>query len=844
MAIFGGGSTGGGLGIGIVYSLKDEFSNTADKISSKFNQMDGVTARASASIAKSLNNIKMGMAAMAVGAVMLAPLGAAVSKSMEFNAVISEVGAKANATGKELKMLSDDALRLGEATKFSAKQAAEGQSFLAMAGFDVNSIMQAMPGMLNLAAAGNMELARTADIASNILTQFTLEASEMGRVSDIMANAATSSNTNIEQLGEAMKYLGPTAAAFGISIEESTASIMALSNAGLQGSIGTRALGTSLANLARPTTQMSDAMAELGLNFFNSQGKFVGINKMVGMLEKSFTGMTDKQRMYYMTTIFGAQSMQELNSLMTAQTKVMRDGEEVTLNGAAALEELTKQNMNAAGTAERMAKQMMDNLKGDITILKSVFETALIKIGQTVEPVLRPIVQFLSKIVAGIGKLAQSKLGGFLIKLTAAVGALLVGFGGLVTVMNLAKFAAGKAAIAFQAMGKAQIAAAFASKGLAGGLKAVGRAAIKALIPLWPIILIGAAIAGVVWLIRKSLKSFDEVLQGTAAPAKGFLGFLQKLGGVLRGIGEIWKSANSEGFTMSVQLRDALDKLGILQLVINIGTWIVRVKEFFRGMGEGFKMVWTQIMKPIFKALGQAWNWLLDLMEKIGLNVRKNTSDVSKWAKAGKIVAMVIMAILVPAFISLAISVIMATWPILLIIAVIAAVIWAIKNWAKIVEWFKMIWGKVWDWIKDKAMGFWDGIKNMGARIKNWGASIVQKLKEGIQSAWGNFKSWLAGLWEKLMAPIKGVLKFLGLGKAEGEVNINENVRTAAEGQMDSPIGNAVAQVQAAAVEQNIPTIIDKSTQTETVKNINLNIDGRPLNAEIQEIETEENFRE
>lgn len=844
MAIFGGGSTGGGLGIGIVYTLKDEFSNTADKINSKFQQMDGITAKASASISKSLNNIKMGMAAMAVGAVMLAPLGAAVNKSMEFNAVISEVGAKANATGKELKLLSDDALRLGEATKFSAKQAAEGQAFLAMAGFDVNSIMSAMPGMLDLAAAGNMELARTADIASNILTQFNLQASEMGRVSDVMAKAATSSNTNIEQLGEAMKYLGPTANAFGISIEESTASIMALSNAGLQGSIGTRALGTSLANLARPTTQMSKAMDELGLRLFDSQGKFVGINKMVRQMEGAFAGMTDKQRMFYINTIFGAQSIQEVNSLLTAQTKVMRDGQEVTLKGAAALEEFTKQNENAAGTASRMAKQMMDNLKGDITILKSVFETTMIKIGQTVEPVLRPIVQFISKIVGLFGKLAQSPVGGFIIKLTAAIGTLLLAFGALVTVMNVAKFLAGKAAIAFQMMGKAQIASAFATKGLVGGLRAVTSAALKSIVVLWPIILIGVAIAGVVWLIRKSLKAFDEVLNGTAAPAKGFLGFLQKLGGILRAVGEIWKSANSEGFTMSVQLRDALQNLGILELVINIGTWIVRVKEFFRGMGEGFKMVWNSVMKPVFKAIGQGWNWLLDQLEKLGLNVRRNTGDVSKWAEAGKIVAIVIMATLVPAMISLAISVIMATWPILLIIAVIAAVIWAIKNWSKIVEWFKNLWGKVWDWIKEKAVNFWDGIKDMGKRFKNWGASIIQNIKDGIAGAWGKFKSWLQGLWENLIAPIKGVLKFLGMGKAEGEVNINENVRTAAEAQAQSPIGNAVAQVQAAAVEQNIPTVIDKTVTTEKVKNINLNIDGRPLNAEIQEIEAEEQFRD
>ena len=142
--------------------------------------------------------------------------GNAIRVAAQFESAMNQVAAVSGATGKDFKDLENLAKQLGETTSFSASQAAEGMSFLAMAGLEVNDILQSMPGVLNLAAAGQMDLAQASDIASNILTGFGKDASEMNQAVDVLAKTFTSSNTNLVQLGEAMAYVAPVAASAGL----------------------------------------------------------------------------------------------------------------------------------------------------------------------------------------------------------------------------------------------------------------------------------------------------------------------------------------------------------------------------------------------------------------------------------------------------------------------------------------------------------------------------------------------------------------------------------------------------------------------------------------------------
>ncbi|MED3352937.1 phage tail tape measure protein, partial [Bacillus thuringiensis] len=223
-----------------------------------------------------------GMAGIAVGAG--AALAGIVSAGAGFEKTMSAVQAVTGASGQDMKKMSELAKKMGSETKFSASQAAEGMQYLGMAGFKTNEIMEAMPGMLSLAAAGQLDLGLAADITSNIMSGFGLKADQATHSADVLAKAASSSNTNVEQMGEAMKYAAGSASTVGFTMEETSAAMMAMANAGLQGSVAGQAWGTSLNRLAKPTKEMKKVMGELNLEFFDSQGKLKPLPQLVSEL--------------------------------------------------------------------------------------------------------------------------------------------------------------------------------------------------------------------------------------------------------------------------------------------------------------------------------------------------------------------------------------------------------------------------------------------------------------------------------------------------------------------------------------------------------------------------------
>src|SRR5690606_2922780 len=171
----------------------------------------------------------------------------------------------ARATDEEMAILSRTARELGASTVFSASQAAEGMSYLAMAGFSVSEIVDAMPGLLDTAAAAQSGLGVTADIVSNILSGFQLEARETTRVADVLTATFTSSNTTLEMLGDTMSYVAPVAASLGISLEEVAAMTGRLGDVGIQGQRAGTALRAIFTRLAAPTGEAAKILQQLGV---------------------------------------------------------------------------------------------------------------------------------------------------------------------------------------------------------------------------------------------------------------------------------------------------------------------------------------------------------------------------------------------------------------------------------------------------------------------------------------------------------------------------------------------------------------------------------------------------
>lgn len=208
------------------------------------------------------NQLRTAFAALGGAAV----LGQAIRQVASFQAALNGLAAVSNATEEQMRQLEKQARTLGATSMFSAQQAAEGQRFLAQAGFSVNEILSATPGILKLATAGGLDLARAADIASNVLGGMRLEVEELNRVNDVLAATAARSNTSIEQLGQALSFAAPFAAGAGISIEEASAAIGVLSDAGIQASRAGTGLVGVIRQLSKVTTEGERVLNKYGLS--------------------------------------------------------------------------------------------------------------------------------------------------------------------------------------------------------------------------------------------------------------------------------------------------------------------------------------------------------------------------------------------------------------------------------------------------------------------------------------------------------------------------------------------------------------------------------------------------
>ena len=283
---------------------------------------------------------------------------------------------------EEFQKFTDVTRELGATTKFSAQQAGEGLLFLARAGFSAADSVAALPATLNLAIAGVLQLGEAADIASNLVKQFGLNASETVRVVDTLINTANSANTDVRQLAEAMKFVGPVAGALGKTVEETAAAVGALGDAGIQASLAGTNLRGMMAQLLGPTTKARDAFARMGVDLEDLD---VEANSLADIFETlADSGLTAAEAVQ----IFGRRNVSAALVLATSTDK---------------MRELTKANEDSAGVAEKNAKIMSDTLGGAALSLKSAFEELILVMGDGgLGTVFRSTVDFLTVMVRTI----------------------------------------------------------------------------------------------------------------------------------------------------------------------------------------------------------------------------------------------------------------------------------------------------------------------------------------------------------------------------------------------------------------------------------------------------------
>lgn len=290
--------------------------------------------------------------------------GVAVKASADFEQAIVNAGAKASATAAQLDKLNAAATKAGLESAFSAKQAADALGLLAQAGLSVDEQTAALPGVLNLASAGMLDLSMATDIAIGAVKGFGLSVDELGRVNDVLVKASNAANTSVEDLGMALSYAAPTAAGLGVSIEEVSAAVGILGNAGIK---ATRA-GTSLNNIV---ASLGTASKKLGAGFTNADVATLGLAGALEKLQES--GLSSANAV----DVFGKNAGPAVAAMLN--------------QGIDSIRELDKALQNAGGTAAEIAAKQLDTFSGQVTLLQGSVETLAAKLGSALTPVLRSI---------------------------------------------------------------------------------------------------------------------------------------------------------------------------------------------------------------------------------------------------------------------------------------------------------------------------------------------------------------------------------------------------------------------------------------------------------------------
>ena len=316
-----------------------------------------------------LSSLATGMGGMAAG-LPLPVLGAAgvgagilstVKAYADFEKQMSAVGAISQASAADMELLSNKAKEMGMTTSFSATEAGKAFEYMAMAGWKTPEMLQGVKGVMDLAAASGEELGRVSDIVTDALTAFGLKASDSGHFADVLAQAATNSNTNVSMMGETFKYVAPLAGTLKYKIEDVGVAIGLMANAGIKGEQAGTSLRSIMMRLAAPPKEAAKAMQALGLSVKNSDGTIKPWMQTMTDLRTAFSKLSDVEKVDFAKKIAGTYALSGFEALINAPEEDFQ--------------KLTQAMNTADGAAARMAERRLDNLAGDVTLLKSSWES-------------------------------------------------------------------------------------------------------------------------------------------------------------------------------------------------------------------------------------------------------------------------------------------------------------------------------------------------------------------------------------------------------------------------------------------------------------------------------------
>lgn len=658
-----------------VRTMQSESATTADKFTAMGTAMTAVGGRLTRSLTLPL--VGLGTAAVHTAA----NFESAMSQVQATTGYADDTMVKLNgSTVNALDSLSDLAQEMGATTKFSASEAAAAINNMAMAGYEVQEIYDALPGVLNLASAGALDLDYATQLVANGLNVMGMETSDVNELADKMAVTATKAYGSVSDFGEGLLIAGAQAKLANVSLTDTFTALGILGDNGISASEGGTYLRNTLKNLYTPTDDAAKALNELGVETAESDGQLRDFQEVLQDLGGALDGLTEEQRITYMSRIFDTRTISAANALIANSTQRW--------------DELSESIDNAAGSAEQMKEAQLNNLTGQLTILKSSIEGAAIAFGNVLLPVIKQLASAFQGLMNWLNGLdeSQKKTLVTILEVVAAIGPLLVIFGKLSTAIG---------AVIGLFSGTGGLAAAFTL--LTGPLGLV-IAAVGALVAAWVTDFHGIRefTADIVGKIRDTVREFLEALLDNwdtcMAEIKDigeqvFTALQKIVQTAMTVIRNIWDNDLYSIRTSATNIWNSIKSI--------FNTVLSAIQQIFAIFSAAFRGDWDAVWTGIKELASTIWNGILT---EIG-NILNSIVDL---------------------------------------LVGIAALLYeaALRAWNKYGDAVKEFWNQFMGWLRGAVEDPVGTILSIGDSLFNAGKSIISSLWDGVKATWDSVAGW------------------------------------------------------------------------------------------------------
>lgn len=648
---------------------------------------------------------------------------AAVKTAADFDSAMANVAAISGATGDDLQALRDKAREMGEKTKFSASEAADAMSYMAMAGWKTGDMLSGIEGIMHLAAASGEDLATTSDIVTDALTAFGLTAEDSAHFADILAAASSNANTNVSMMGETFKYCAPVAGALGYSAEDVAEAIGLMGNAGIKSTQAGTALRTMMTKLQGELKLSGEALGEVTIQTANADGSMRELSDILADCRTAFSKMSESEAAAAAETLVGKNAMSGFLALMNS--------------APGDIDKLRNAIDNCDGSAENMAAIMQDNLNGQLTILKSQLEELAISFGEMLMPVIRKVVTAVQGFVDKLNNMDEAQR-----KTIITIGLVIAALGPFLVILGTVISTVGKSMKAYASATKGIKKLMVAVKSGTGIFGKLGTALGGISAPVLAIVAVIAVLVAAFTHLWKTNDGFRENIIATWTQIKetvsnfcqGIVDRLNSLGFEFSSITEVLKAVwdgfcNLLGPVFEGAFRFISDTLStVLDVILNTvdffiavfsgdweGAWEA-VKNIFSSIWNGLVSWFTNILETIKGVLDVALGWIGTSWEQVWTNVKNFFTNIWNGIKD---------------FISSTINSISTT---------ISNVITGIKTTVNnVFSAIKTTISNIFNGIKDTATSVWNAIKTAIT-------TPIENAKEKVREAINAIKGFFSGL--------------------------------------------------------------------------------------------------